>query len=303
MRNYIRASKMKAAALVTAALTAVSFVLVLCMSVPVSEGAVYDRVICVTPGAPHNAPDKYSVSADGGSDGNYLAADNEQVWQTSTRVNIFEHKDPRVGNGSIDASDNLIAPGTSNYYTFTLSNDKKADVRYSLEVKGMADSRYYIPVYVELFDSEGNSMTGGYVDIEQLDAENGGILPESGERVYTLNWKWDFEAGRDSQDTLLGNAACDEEIRCGISINVVAEYVSFPQEESYERAKIPESSPSPESESSDGSSVPETKNKIIATGDDTNIPAIVCCAVICAVLFIGVSVGCYKKFIVFLGLM
>ena len=300
--NGRKSGLIAAAAFLMAFLTAVSFVLVFSVAVNVSNGARTDMVLCVTPGEPQRAADRIRVAAPesrGDSEMSLTVRDDDKIWATNTRVNIFDHKDPHVGSDGTGLADHVIAPGTSNEYNFTLLNDKKNDVRYSLEIKGVSDSGYYIPVDVEIFDSEGKSLTDGYVDIQELNVLQGGYLPEYSEKPFKLYWKWDFEAGDDVHDTMLGDAAVTEEIPCSIEINVVAEYVTTPGDTSEQRSKDPGSDPESEPGSEPGSDPdksPEPSDKPVVTGDSTNVPMIVAILIVCGLLTaIALKKGSSKK--------
>ena len=155
----------------------------------------------------------------------FTVTDADQTWTTLTDVNIFEHGDSAVQSDGSGEARHVIAPGTKNDYTFSIQNNKNVNIKYYLEITGGNDSKYAIPVELEIFDSNGESMTGKEVMISDFtDVVKESTLYGNSSEEYTIKWKWDFERGSDDYDTMLGDTAVDEEIACHININVIAEY-------------------------------------------------------------------------------
>ena len=256
-------------AIILTFLTVVSFVLVFCLSTRSSDGISGDIVLCLTPAEGERLIYAGSAAPDNGRTNAVQAEvnDNGTVWTTETRVNIFEHNDPHVGNDGTGSANFVIAPGTSNDYVFILRNDKKAPIRYKLEVKGVNDSGYYLPVNVQITGADEQSLTDGFVNIESLDVEKGGALSGHAENAYTLRWSWEYETGDDVHDTMLGDAAVLEEIPCGINIRVVAEYDDNPASEP------------------DGGLV-TTYDKPVVTGDMTSIMPVISLILLCGVFIL-----------------
>ena len=225
------------AAAVLALLVLITAVLVINVAVPVSEGRKSDMVICITTGEPGlanfttNAEEQLSsVTAELGN-GEFHVFDMQGSWSTHSKLNIFEHNDPRVKSDGTGSADHVIAPGTSNKYVFSLKNDKPQGVIYRLEVTGDNDSEYKIPVKVRLRDLSGKNTDTDFTDIEELNLTQGGAISANSERSYQIDWEWAYD-GDDEYDTMLGNTAVNEEIPCHININVVAEYGDLPVEDS-----------------------------------------------------------------------
>lgn len=225
-----------------------------------SSNVQTDKVICITENAPayenYNTSSETAVSSPQSSEdnlnyGGLTVQDDTKIWYNNTKIDIFEHNDERVKSDGTGNADHVIAPGTSNNYTFSLQNDVNYAVKYTLEISGGNDSDYEIPVQVEIFDSDGNSMTENTsVAIAELnDISESGTLSPNTEKIYTIRWKWDFENGTDDYDTFLGNQAVNEEIACHININVISEY---------------------DYDNPDSPSLPSDDTPVI-TGDNTNI--------------------------------
>lgn len=151
--------------------------------------------------------------------------DKDKTWSTTTDINIFEHNDPRVKSDGTGDSAHVIAPGTSNTYTFTLENNKQFPIEYKLTVEGANDSRFWIPVWVDVKSPTGKSISGGTVKLADLGKIGEYNTLKPGEsKLYTIWWEWPFERGEDEYDTSLGDKAVEEEIACHMTINVIAEY-------------------------------------------------------------------------------
>ncbi len=151
--------------------------------------------------------------------------DKDKTWSTTTDINIFEHNDPRVKSDGTGEAKHVIAPGTSNTYTFTVANDKDFPIAYKLTIEGGNDSRFTIPIWVQVTSPDGADMTGGKVLLKEFkEIGEFNTLKAGQSKLYSIWWEWPFERGEDEYDTSLGDTAVDEEIACHMTINVLAEY-------------------------------------------------------------------------------
>lgn len=169
------------------------------------------------------SPDSY-VSSD--SVAGVTVKDNTTTWSNNTQIDIFEHMDSRVKSDGTGNYNNVIAPGTSNDYTFSIQNDINYAVKYTLNISGANDSEYDIPVQLQILDSDGTYLTGSdWVNISEMNniGETCGLNPNTN-KEYIIRWKWVFENDTDDYDTFLGNQSVYEEIACHINIDVVSEY-------------------------------------------------------------------------------
>lgn len=146
----------------------------------------------------------------------------DTLWATDARINLFEHNDPHVADGS-DGSERIIAPGTSGKYLFTLKNDKPAGIIYRLDIRADNDTEYKLPVSIRLLDLSAFDTITESADIEDLSITGSGSLPPYSEHTYRLDWQWRFD-GDDDYDTAIGNMAVEKDISCHIRISVTAEY-------------------------------------------------------------------------------
>ncbi len=161
----------------------------------------------------------------------FQVSDENTVWKGETDVEIFrvsyENGQGQVTVASADG-DKVIAPGTSNSYSFTLKNTSDESVEYDMEMEAyFSDGTHKIPVNARVFDKYGNYYAGTaetMVPVEELNnVSDSGKLKAGYQMPYTLQWEWPFE-GDDSYDTLLGSLAVDEDITLTIAINTTATY-------------------------------------------------------------------------------
>lgn len=159
----------------------------------------------------------------------FEVSDGTQVWGTTTEVQLFkinyENGDASV---TVDGTgDNVIAPGTGNSYTFCLKNTGDTSLDYTLSLNAFFTSEQYsIPVEVKVKGFDGTYLLGtedSWADVLELNnIEDKAHLKENRYAYYTLEWQWPFENGTDEYDTLLGNAAVNEDVTLTISINTIA---------------------------------------------------------------------------------
>lgn len=208
-------------------------IIVFSMFVYPSSTVRSDKMICITANAPlfelQTQASKNIVSEEeihSAPFGEITIEDNTKIWHSNTQVDIFEHNDIRVQSDGTGNANHVIAPGTSNDYTFSLQNDINYAVKYTLEISGGNDSEYKIPVQVQILGSDGSSLTGDdWTSISELNDifETDRLNPNT-DKQYIIRWKWAFENATDDYDTFLGNQAVAEEIACHININVISEY-------------------------------------------------------------------------------
>lgn len=161
----------------------------------------------------------------------FSVSDSDKVWAGQTDIEIFrasyENGEGKITVQSHDGS-HLIAPGTTNSYTFTLHNDYSMGVNYWLTMQAyVSNEDITIPVNVRLSDSDGNYLLGtadSMVDVMELNSvtDYPGSLTSGYIRSYTLEWEWPFE-GNDEFDTMLGNLSDGEDLTLTIVIGTHAE--------------------------------------------------------------------------------
>ena len=177
-----------------------------------------------------------NVSANAGiiplANPSYKAYDANTVWQTETPVEIFHLAyNNDLGEvtvvGTADNEDKLVAPGTSNLYTFTLENSGDVPLDYHMDMQAwITGTDLDIPVRCRVWDYQKNYLLGSN-DVKEpvLKVNNvnqDGVLGAGRYAIYTLEWEWPFEQGIDEYDTMLGNLAVDNDLALTIKINTIA---------------------------------------------------------------------------------
>ena len=121
----------------------------------------------------------------------------------------------------------VIAPGTSAEYPLHLRNADKTAIDYEIIPTVTYMSDYSIPVRFRMLDDKGNYVIGDastWVSAEDLSLFSSlALLPEGESAEYCFEWKWDYESGNDSYDTLLGAVSDYENVGLNVKITVRAE--------------------------------------------------------------------------------
>lgn len=139
---------------------------------------------------------------------------DEKAWLSITDLELF-NVSYENGEGKVTvqsaSGDKIIAPGTSNSYTFCLKNTGEFGLDYDIEVKAyfaIQGSDVKVPVQIRLSDYAGNYLIGSadaFQDLSSVNAASGSGSVSAGFMVpYTIEWVWPFE-GDDVLDTMLGS--------------------------------------------------------------------------------------------------
>lgn len=143
----------------------------------------------------------------------FEVADAEQIWRTDTSVDLFKTSYANdKGAITVDSAngDNVVAPGTSGQYTFTLKNtgSKAADYKVWVETE-LNTLVSNLPLEIRMSNNDG-WLLGSRDSWEKASDLDGVSLTErvaAGKSAdYTFYWQWPYERGDDEADTLLGNA-------------------------------------------------------------------------------------------------
>lgn len=167
---------------------------------------------------------------------NFEASDDQGTWKTNTQVEIFKISYQNGEKGVTIQSDNkdaIIAPGAKNSYTFKFKNTGNAALDYTLEMDAtVSPANYSIPLTAKINRYDGTWILGDreqFASIPELDAaEDRATLGAGRYTYYTLDWVWPFEGEDDALDTLLGNAAADQEITFTLWLKTTATQSSDP---------------------------------------------------------------------------
>jgi len=200
----------------------------------ISLGRFSDKgsnVIALAPS--NNAGSEYA--ADGNTNiqsdsyrGELLVQDDVKTWSTETNVDLF--KESYDGTVKSDDGDKRIAPGTSNYYDFTLKNNGNIPLDYSVSLKienhlknqtGEAE----IPLEWRLLAEDGTIISDWQEYNEKTKVLKKDTLNVRRRDSYTIEWRWIFERGQemDIEDTELGNLSVNQPIGVQATIYVQAE--------------------------------------------------------------------------------
>ncbi len=156
------------------------------------------------------------------------------IWATDTGIELFKfsyENGENVCTVKGDGSKRLIAPGTSNTYTFTLLNTGTCTLDYEMTVDAyVTGTDQMIPINARLMDYTGEYLAGTADDmvpildvggIHRSGAISGGYIAD-----YIIEWEWPFERGgeaEDEYDTFLGDSTLENEVSVMIVITTVAE--------------------------------------------------------------------------------
>lgn len=180
-------------------------------------------------------------SQEGGADTHWtetpemMIEDKQASWEVNTSVDLFKtsyaNKQGEVTVKSADG-DKVIAPGTANTYEFSLKNTGNISLDYTLKLDSMFTlTNQELPMQVRLRSGE-RWLIGGenaWAPSDTLiDVTETGTLAVNKYVTYTFEWQWPFESGVNStllgdlNDTLIGNAAVEQEVEFRLNIGVVS---------------------------------------------------------------------------------
>lgn len=158
--------------------------------------------------------------------------DTKKVWSTETPVELFKVR-YRNSKGEVTAEssgkDKIIAPGTDGKYSFTLKNTGNKSMKYKVqieaEVTGGKEQIAEVPLEARMSDGD-NWLLGDdaqWKDFQKLDGISTSKSLAAGKQTeYTMYWKWQFERGKDEEDTALGNAEKKDDLTYTVKIHTLA---------------------------------------------------------------------------------
>lgn len=150
-------------------------------------------------------------------------------WKSDTRINLFQSSYVNdLGKETVksESGDNIIAPGTSKYYTFSIRNTGNVALRYELSLDG-AFAYIGQPVPLQFRLRRGDQWlvgtAGQWGTLAELTSFSGSSALNPGKiDEYLLEWQWPYD-GEDLTDTSLGSAALDANAQFNLSIATIAE--------------------------------------------------------------------------------
>ena len=163
--------------------------------------------------------------------------DEIPVWETDEDISIFvaEHINDN-GEVTVESADGteLVAPGTSMTYEFTMYNNSNVAVLYETDLdllvkiagkKQGDEMERRIPIYVKLSTGSDEYLIGGddeYVRLaDALVTKKRRQLAAESYEVFTLDLIWEFE-GDDANDTELGDISALEGLDLTLAIDTYA---------------------------------------------------------------------------------
>ena len=160
----------------------------------------------------------------------FEVSDNQGVWSTDTKIDIFRvsyENGEAVTTVKSDNEDKIIAPGTENSYTFKLHNTGNVALDYEVVVEAyVTPSDLKLPVDGRMNRYDNKWIVGGNNKYDNVLALNNATdtmtLAAGRYSSYTLDWRWLFEQGDDALDTALGTRAADEDLTLTIAIKTTA---------------------------------------------------------------------------------
>ena len=159
----------------------------------------------------------------------FKAYDKDTVWLSETSVEIFRLTYDSENGITVKGADDdkLIAPGTSNTYSFTLENTGDVLLDYDMTMEAyVTGTDLELPVKARVWDYTNRYLLGGSDTKESVlelnNVEDHSKLSAGRFAVYNLEWEWPYEWGNDEYDTLLGNLAVDDDLALTIKINTIA---------------------------------------------------------------------------------
>ncbi len=159
--------------------------------------------------------------------------DGQARWEVDTTVDLFKNAYAnRRGEVTVKSADGgkVIAPGTANTYEFSLKNTGNISLDYTMKLdSAFTLSTQELPVQVRvrsgdqwIFGGENSwARPGDLTEVTET-----GTLAVNKYVTYAFEWQWPYESGADDallsdlNDTLIGNAAAEQEVEFRLNIGV-----------------------------------------------------------------------------------
>ncbi|XCP85911.1 hypothetical protein ABXS75_03665 [Roseburia hominis] len=154
--------------------------------------------------------------------------DDVQIWNSETHVDLFRNS--YDGTVKSDDEEKVIAPGTSNFYDFTLKNNGNIPLDYAISLRvdtylGEEETYSAIPLEWRLLAGDGTAVSDWREYNERTEVLRQATLDIRHQDNYTVEWRWAFERGEgmDESDTDMGNLAVNQPLGVNATIYVYAE--------------------------------------------------------------------------------
>lgn len=158
--------------------------------------------------------------------GDLDVTDGNIRWDSKTGVDLF--KKSYGGTAESLNGDKVIAPGTSNYYDFTVENNGNIPLDYTISIEVDAfpyenEAALRLPLEWRLVDENGRDITGWKTYTNSTGSLFSRTLDIYSYDDYTIEWRWQFERGDDEYDTYMGNLSTESLVGVDATIYVSAE--------------------------------------------------------------------------------
>lgn len=137
-------------------------------------------------------------------DGKVEAYDSNAVWESESKLRIFENP--------VYMMDSIIAPLSSNSYQFVIKNTISDEVVYDLKFSEVNNFNINMKYRLKKNDQYVVGSDNEWVTYEKLNLTLNNISTDS-EDVYILDWKW-FES---NNDTEIGSVNSDYQLNIILS--------------------------------------------------------------------------------------
>ncbi len=171
---------------------------------------------------------RYTAGRQAKAHGELQVFDEVQAWSSETHIDLF--KNSYNDTAKSENGENIIAPGTSNFYGFTVKNNGNIPLDYTISLKvdtylGEQETDSVIPLEWRLLTADGTAVSGWKQYNERTEVLKQAALAVRNQDSYTIEWRWDFERGEtmDGEDTGMGNAAAEQPLGVNASVYLYAE--------------------------------------------------------------------------------
>ena len=134
----------------------------------------------------NNNPDSGEEPIEPSGDGGLEVSDSDIFWQETSKLRIFSNP--------VYEMDEIIAPGSSNEYRFTIRNSANCNLTYELHFKENNSSDINMKYRIK---RNGEYLVSDYVSIKEI-ATIVNRLSNNQEDSYSLEWKW-IESSNDTE--------------------------------------------------------------------------------------------------------
>lgn len=230
-----------------------------------------------SPKAPSTAAPRRAAEGNGSAaqteeyQGELLIYDAEKSWSTETQVDLFRQSYNESGSETVRSEDGskVIAPGTSNFYPFTLENNGSLPLDYTVSLKVEdygtgTGSVTDVPLEWRLLAGDGAALSDWRGYTETAEVMKRATLDVRRQDSFTIEWHWAYERGEgmDQADTEMGDRAVMQPLGAKATITVYAEQKT---------PTIPDQTPAPGGTPGGGQNRPGFLSAWPKTGDASNL--------------------------------